>query len=44
MEARVGRKGLPRWLRSKEFACNAGDTGTVTGLGRFPEGRNGNPL
>ena len=44
MEAIVGRKGLPRWLRSKEFACNAGDTGTVTGLGRFPEGRNGNPL
>ena len=32
------------WLRDKEFACNAGDTGLIPGSGRsFGEG-NGNPL
>ena len=44
MEARVGREGLPSWLSGKEFACNAGDIGTITGLGRFPKRGNGNPL
>ena len=27
--------GLPCWLSSKQFACNAGDTGSNPGLGRF---------
>ena len=29
---------------SKESACNAGDLGSVPGLGRFPGGGHGNPL
>ena len=28
----------------KESACNAGDPGTIPGLGRFPGERNGYPL
>ena len=28
----------------KESACNAGDLGSIPGLGRFPEEGNGNPL
>ena len=28
----------------KASACNAGDMGSVSGLGRFPGERNGNPL
>ena len=36
--------GLPWWLRSKESACNAGDLGSVPGLGRSPGGGHGNPL
>ena len=28
----------------KESACNAGDLASIPGLGRFPEGRRGNPL
>ena len=38
---------LPRWLSSKESACNAGasgDTGFILGLGRSPERGHGNPL
>ena len=38
---------LPRWLSSKESACNAGytgDMGSIPGSGRFPGGGNGNPL
>ena len=34
--------GLPQWLRNKEFTCNAGDLGSVPGLGRSPGKRNGN--
>ena len=26
--------GLPRWLSSKESACNSGDVGLIPGLGR----------
>jgi len=26
--------GLPRWLSSKEAACNAGDPGSIPGSGR----------
>ena len=29
---------------SKESACNAGDPCSIPGLGRSPEGRNGNPF
>ena len=38
---------LPRWLSDKESACNAGDAGdagSVPGLGRSHGGGNGNPL
>ena len=28
----------------KESACNAGDLGSISGLGRFPEERDGYPL
>ena len=32
------------WLRGKESNCKAGDTGSILGLGRSSEERNGNPL
>ena len=35
---------LPRWHSGKESAYNAGDSGLIPGLGRFPERGNGNPL
>ena len=45
--ALVQSEGLPRWPSSKEFACNAGDTGEkglTPGLGKSPGGGNGNAL
>ena len=36
--------GLPLWVSGKEPACNAGDTGSIPGLGRFLQEGNGNPL
>ena len=36
--------GLPRWLSCKESSSNAGDVGSIPGLGRCPGERNGNPL
>ena len=36
--------GLPRWLNSKEFTCNAGQLGLIPGSGRCPGDVNGNPL
>ena len=33
--------GHPHWLSNKEFACNAGDTDSVPGLGRSPGGGKG---
>ena len=36
--------GLPQWLRGKQSTCNAGDTGSVPGLGRPPGEGHGNPL
>ena len=39
--------GFPNGSAGKESACSAGttgDAGLVPGLGRSPEGRNGNPL
>ena len=34
----------PRWLSRKEYACNAGDTGSTPGSGRSPGEGSGNPL
>ena len=36
--------GFPGDSDGKESACNAGDLGSVPGLGRFPGGEHGNPL
>ena len=36
--------GLPRLLGDKESAYNAGDVGSIPGLGRFPGEENGKPL
>ena len=36
--------GFPGGSDGKESACNAGDLGSIPGLGRFPGGGNGNPL
>ena len=35
---------LPCGLAGKESACNAGDLGSIPGLGRSPGGGNGSPL
>ena len=37
-------KGFPDSSVGKESACNAGDPGSIPGLGRSPGERNGNPL
>ena len=37
-------KGFPGGSVHKEFACNAGVPSSITGLGRSPGERNGNPL
>ena len=36
--------GFPGGSDGKESACNAGDLGSIPGLGRFPGKGNGNPL
>ena len=36
--------GLPGGSDSKDFAYNAGDLSSITGLGRAPVGGNSNPL
>ena len=36
--------GLPRWLGSKESACQCRDTGSIPGCGRSPGKVNSNPL
>ena len=36
--------GFPGGSDSKESTCNAGDLGSILGLGRSPGGGNGNPL
>ena len=36
--------GFPGGFDYKESACNAGDPGSIPGLGRSPEERNENPL
>ena len=35
---------IPRQLSGKEFTCNAGDSGLIPGLGRFPGEGTGNPV
>ena len=35
---------VPGGSDGKESACNAGDLGSIPGLGRSPEEGNGNPL
>ena len=40
----MSKVGLPRWLCSKESACQAGDSGSITGSGRSPGEGNGNRL
>ena len=37
-------KGFPGDSDSDESACNAGDPGSIPGLGRVPREGNGNPL
>ena len=39
-----GAKGFPGSSDGKESACSAGDPGLISGLGRSPGGRHGNPL
>ena len=36
--------GFPGGSAGKESACNAGDLGSIPGLGRSPGGGHGNPL
>ena len=36
--------GFPGGSGSKESACNVGDLGSISGIGRSPGGRHGNPL
>ena len=36
--------GFPCGSVGKEFTCNAGDLGLITGLGRSPGGGKGYPL
>ena len=36
--------GFPGGSDGKESTCNAGDLGSIPGLGRFPGEENGNPL
>ena len=36
--------GFPGGSDGKEPACNVGDLGSITGLGRSPRGRPDNPL
>ena len=37
-------KGFPTWLSGKESTCQAGDTGSIPGLGRSSGEGNSNPL
>ena len=38
------RLGPPRWLSDKEFTCNAGDPGSIPGLGETPGEGHGYPF
>ena len=41
---RIIIRGFPGVSDGKESACNAGNPGSIPGLGRSPEEGNGNPL
>ena len=41
---RNSKEGSPGSSDGKASACNAGDLGSIPGLGRSPEEGNGNPL
>ena len=43
-EPDLGMRGFPGGSAGKESACNAGDLGSIPGLGRSPGGGHGNPL
>ena len=43
MEKHNNFGGLPWWPRCKEFACSAGDPGSISGSGRSPGEKNGYP-
>ena len=40
----TARLGFPGGSVGKETACNAGDVGSIPGLGRSPEGGHDNPV
>ena len=40
----INKGGLLWRLSSIEFACNAGEAGSIPGFGRSPGEENGNPL
>ena len=44
MASSKAEAGLLEWLSGKEFACNAGDMGSIPGLGRPSGEGNGNSL
>ena len=44
LEGIILSEGLLWWLRSKKFACNAGDLGFDPWVGNSPWKRNGNPI
>ena len=44
MASSKAEAGLLGWLSGKEFACNAGDMGSIPGSERSPREGNGNPL
>ena len=37
-------QGFPGGSDGKAYVCNAGDPGSIPGLGRYPGEGNGNPL
>ncbi|CAN0396363.1 unnamed protein product [Rangifer tarandus platyrhynchus] len=43
-DSTTGPLGLSRWLRDKDSAFNAGNTGSIPGLGRPAGEGNGDPL
>ena len=36
--------GFPGGSDGKEFTCNAGNLGSIPGMGRYPGGGHGNPF
>ena len=40
----MSKVGFPGITDGKASACSAGDTGSISGLGRFPGEENDNPL